>query len=216
MFWDNEYERNQRVWGEGPGELAVAAVSYLQKCRSNDETLSILDIGCGYGRDAFYFLGNIKCKVMGIDISERAIDIASAAVLETQKEDVKFQCCGFSELSAGEYDIVFVSNFYQLLRGNEREELRKTIGKSLKRKGLLFLSTLSINDPQHHGKGAPVPGESNSFHDKVYIHLCTREELIGDFVFLNVRELYEHEYYEPRATDEIHHHISWMLIGELR
>ena len=25
MFWDNEYESNERIWGERPSELAVAA-----------------------------------------------------------------------------------------------------------------------------------------------------------------------------------------------
>ena len=31
MFWDDEYKRNERVWGEGPSELAVAVVEYLQR-----------------------------------------------------------------------------------------------------------------------------------------------------------------------------------------
>ena len=31
MFWDDEYKRNERVWGERPSELAVAVVEYLQR-----------------------------------------------------------------------------------------------------------------------------------------------------------------------------------------
>lgn len=214
MFWDNEYESNARVWGEKPSELAIAAVRYLQKGKSNNKILSILDIGCGYGRDAFYFLDNLRCRILGIDISEKAIDIASKAMLEAQKEDVEFQCCNFTELQEGKYDIVFISNLYQLLKRNERKELRNTVMRILKPKGLLFLSTLSVSDPEHYGKGIPVPKESDSFKDRVYLHFCTRKELAEDFVFLNIKELYEHEYHEPRCTGEIHHHISWILIGE--
>ena len=85
---------------------------------------------------------------------------------------------------------------------------------SLKPGGLLFLSTLSVRDPEHYGKGSPVPGEPNSFVDKVYLHLFAREELMHDFGFLEIKELYEHEYAEPRATGEAHHHILWILNGE--
>jgi SAM-dependent methyltransferase len=214
MFWDNEYKNNERVWGEGPSELAIAVVRYLQKCKSSREILSILDIGCGYGRDAFYFWDKLGGKVLGIDSSKRAIDIALNAALKEESEVVKFRCCNFTELEVGSYDIVFISNLYHLLKKDERKELRKAILKTLKQEGLLFLSTLSAKDPEHYGKGIPVPGESNSFQDRVYIHLCTGEELMEDFAFLDIKELYEHEYYEPRATGEIHHHILWILVGQ--
>ena len=214
MYWDNEYSSKERIWGQEPSELAIAAVRYLQECKSKNEILSILDISCGYGRDAFYFFNNLKCKNFGIDISEKAIDIASRTVRKEQKEDVKFRCCDFMELKEGKYDIVFVSNLYQLLRKKEREGLRKTVMETLKPEGLLFLSTLSVVDPEHCGKGVPVTEEPNSFQDRVYLHLCTREELVEDFAFLNIKELYEHDYYEPRVTGEVHHHISWILVGE--
>ena len=214
MFWDKEYKSNERVWGEGPSELAIAVVRYLQKCKSSREILSILDIGCGYGRDAFYFLNNLRCGVLGIDSSRKAIDIASNTILKGQEKAVKFRCCNFIELEEDSYDIVFISNLYHLLKKDERKGLRKAVMRMLKPDGLLFLSTLSVKDPEHYGKGIPVPEESNSFQDRTYIHLCTREELCEDFAFLNIKELYEYEYYEPRATGEIHHHILWILVGE--
>ena len=39
MFWDDEYKTNERIWGERPGELAIAAVKYLQKCGLNKITI---------------------------------------------------------------------------------------------------------------------------------------------------------------------------------
>jgi SAM-dependent methyltransferase len=214
MFWDNEYKSNERVWGEGPSELAIAVVRYLQKYKSSGEVLRILDIGCGYGRDVFYFLDNLGCRVLGIDSSKKAIDIALNTALKEQSGIVEFRCCNFTELEEGSYDIVFISNLYHLLKKNERKELRKAILRTLKQEGLLFLSTLAVRDPEHRGKGIPVPGESNSFQDRIYVHLCTRKELCEDFAFLDIKELREHEYYEPRATGEIRHHILWILIGQ--
>ena len=50
--------------------------------------------------------------------------------------------------------------------------------------------------------------------DKVYLHFCTRNELGNEFYFLEIKELCEHEYYEPHFTGEVHHHISWIQIGK--
>lgn len=113
------------------------------------------------------------------------------------------------------YDVVFVSNLYQILQRKQRKELRKKIANILKPEGLLFLNTLSLNDPEEYGKGEPCPDEHHSFINNKYLHFCTQEELKEDFQFLSIKELYEHEYDEPRAQGETHHHISWMLIAEL-
>ena len=218
MFWENEYRSGGCLWGEAPSELALAAVDYLQRHNLNDGVLSMLDIGCGYGRDAFYYADNLDGRIMAIDVSEEAIKLASDMAREKQAENVKFQRADFAELAEGRYDLVSASNLYQLLKEDERKSFREAALRTLKPAGLFFLSTLSVNDPEHHGKGAPIPGEANSFSfkHKVYLHFCTEEELIEDFAFLNIKELYEHEYDEPRATGEVHHHISWILVGERR
>jgi len=71
-----------------------------------------------------------------------------------------------------------------------------------------------VRDPQHYGKGTPVAGESNSFVDKVYLHLCSEEELREDFGFLSIKELQENPHNEPRANGETHHHLIWLLAGQ--
>jgi len=150
---------------------------------------------------------------LGIDNSKEAIDMAKTAC--SKASNIEFLCCGgFTETGNSKYDVVFISNLYHFFNGDARQKLRATILKRLKPEGLLFLSTLSPKDPQEYGKGIPVPNEHNSFIDKVYLHFCTRNELGGMFNFLEIKELYEHEYYEPHSTGEVHHHISWILIGE--
>ena len=163
--------------------MALAAVDYLQRHNLNDGVLSMLDIGCGYGRDAFYYADNLDGRIMAIDVSEEAIRLASDMAREKQAENVKFQRADFAELAEGRYDLVSASNLYQLLREDERKSFREAVLRTLKPAGLFFLSTLSVNDPEHHGKGAPVPGEANSFsfQQKAYLHFCTEEELIEDF-----------------------------------
>ncbi len=213
MTWEDQYKESGKLWGEEPSMLAAEAVKYLQ-AKAGTTAVSILDIGCGYGRDALYLSGNLNCKILGIDVSEKAIKIASNTAVQLKNSNMKFHCLDFSDLTRDGFDIVFVSNVYQILQQREREKLRHAISRALRQGGLLFLSTLSIKDPEHFGKGSAIPGEANSFRDKVYLHFCTREELEKDFNFLQVQSLYEHEYYEPRITGETHHHVSWVFIGK--
>jgi SAM-dependent methyltransferase len=210
MHWNDKYKENNRIWGDNPSELAVVTVEYLQAIGWDDEYVSILDVGCGYGRDAAYFCQHLNGMVTGIDVSKEAIRMARATYPGIKAE---FQRRSFMEINKA-YDVVFVSNLYHILRGGERKMLRKAIAGILKPDGLLFLGALSTNDPQEYGKGTPVPGEPNSFEGKKYSHFFTQDELLQDFGFLTIKKLYEREYYEPRATSDPHHHISWILIGE--
>lgn len=213
MSWNKDYEKSGRIWGETPGELAGAAVRYLKKSRMGRVSHTILDIGCGYGRDAFYLSDNLTCTVLGIDLSDKAIEIAMNTVIKTGRQNIGFQSIDFKSLGGDKYGIVFASNVYQILAPNEREVFRDRIKKTLLPGGLLFLASLSTNDPEHYGKGVRVDGDENSFKDEKYLHFCTQEELRKDFGYLAIKELYEQKYAEPRSTGEPHHHVSWILIG---
>jgi SAM-dependent methyltransferase len=212
MSWDDKYRGNNRIWGDDPSELAVVALKHLQTLNRHAEDLRILDIGCGYGRDAVYLAKHLKCHVLGIDSSREAIDMARNAC--AGEPNVAFQWCNFARINGGQHDVVLVSNLYHLLEKGERHRLRETIAGLLRPEGLLFLGALSTNDPQDYGKGTPVPDEPNSFRGRAYRRFSTRDELVEAFGFLTIKELYEHAYDEPHASGETHHHISWILVGE--
>ncbi len=189
-------------------------INYLKSHQLEDKYLSVLDIGCGYGRDCLYLAKNLNCNVFGIDTSQKAIEILKNSAVDPYTKAIQFRCCNFTDMDQCKYDIVFASNLYQILQGRQREELREKIANLLKPEGLLFLNNLSTNDPEEYGKGEPCPNESHSFINNKYLHFCTKKELEEDFQFISIKELYEHEYDEPRARGETHHHISWILIAE--
>ncbi|HDI42579.1 MAG TPA: class I SAM-dependent methyltransferase [Candidatus Bathyarchaeota archaeon] len=214
MSWSEEYRKTGKIWGERPGELAIIALNFLKKHNMDRKGLTLLDVGCGYGRDSIFFAKNMNCQVLGIDISREAIEMAKKSY---SHENLMFLQCDFAKLRSREgFDVIFVSNLYHLLRREMRLALRRMVMELLKPNGFLFLNALSVRDPQHYGKGVPVPDEPNSFVDRVYMHFFTEEELRRDFGFLEIRELYEHEYYEHRAGGVVHHHVSWILIAERR
>jgi SAM-dependent methyltransferase len=204
---------------KGPSELGIAAVAYLQQQSSIPKPLSILDIGCGNGRDAFYFAEKLRCTVLGIDIAEEAIQSALHAARTAPKDNLDFQCRHFMDLTGVKYDIVHTASVYFFLRKRERAALRETIRRILNPNGLLFLSTLSVSDTEYYGKGTPVHGDCNSFlyedspGERVYLHFSTRDKLVEEFWFLEIKELYEHHEYDPQVKGPVNY-IPWILIGE--
>ncbi|MGA9048777.1 MAG: class I SAM-dependent methyltransferase [Dehalococcoidia bacterium] len=214
MHWDNEYKQQKHVWGKGPSELAVFAVDHLKR-HPLPKTPSIIDLGCGYGRDVFYLAENVPCNILGIDKSPEALKMAEDGRPSKSPSEIRFEQRDFLALPSGsKYDVVFTSNIYHLLGPEERHRFRDVIKSVLNPQGMLFLSVMSVRDPQHYGKGAAVAGEKNSFVDKVYLHLCSEEELREDFGFLAVRELQENPYDEPRSNGETHHHMIWLMAGQ--
>jgi cyclopropane fatty-acyl-phospholipid synthase-like methyltransferase len=218
MVWDKQYTSEKKVWGEKPSELAHYAVSYLKHSSRfhGRSDLFVLDLGCGYGRDAVYLVNHLSCHILGLDSSEKALALSQDFISEKQRKHIELLCYDFTRVS-DKYDVIFASNLYQIISPEKRIQLAETVKKCLKADGLFFLSTLSIRDPQHSGDGMPVENDPNTFLSErgTQVHLSTRQELETAFDFLNIHALFEREYDEPRST-EAHHHISWLLMGSLK
>jgi SAM-dependent methyltransferase len=214
--WNSVYNSDKKVWGDKPSELAVNAYNYLRESQGfrKRKDILILDLGCGYGRDSIFLAQNLPCHILGLDNSQAAIDMARQSLKGALEKRIEFLCYDFSNVS-DKYDVIFISNLYPLLKPDERIKLRETVKRCLKPDSILFLSTFSVRDPQHYGKGTPVEGEANSFFDDRYLHLSTRQELEKDFDFLTINALYEREFHEPRSTHD-HDHITWIMMGRLK
>ncbi len=223
--WDRRYAADERVWGDVPSELARLAVARLRPYATPE--LTILDVGCGYGRDTRYLAAELGCHVLGVDGSPAAIEAARKAHAQalrtsrTAKSDVEYLTGDIASLAAdagrrGPYDVVFACNVYHLLGPIGRREFAAALATVTRPGGLLFLSTMSPRDPEHYAKGEPVSGEERSWVDKVYLHFCTAAELTRDFAEFEMLDLDERSYEEPRASGSPHHHTSWFLEGRRR
>jgi|WetSurMetagenome_2_1015567.scaffolds.fasta_scaffold14289_4 cyclopropane fatty-acyl-phospholipid synthase-like methyltransferase len=213
MTWNNKYSTNNKIWGDKPSELALYAGNYLKQSShfKDNPDIFILDLGCGYGRDAVFLAQNLPCHILGLDNSEKAVEMARSSITGETEKKIEFLCYEFSQVN-DKYDVILASNLYPLLNPDERAKLRVTVKRCLKMDGVFFLSTFSVRDPQHFGKGTPVENEPNTFFDSHYIHLSDRAELEADFNFLNISALFEREFRERRSSED-HNHISWILMG---
>ncbi len=211
MSWDAEYHKYKQIWGERPSELALEAAKRL--VRHKGRPLRVLVIGCGYGRDSIYVAKSLGFRVLGVDVSEKAIEMARENSLKAEATKAEFKLADFRDLRSY-FDVVLVSNLYHLLPPEGRRDLAENVARLLGPDGVLYLNAISVNDGEHYGVGTPVPGEENTWVDGKYLHLSTEEELRREFFSLKIRELYEHEYEEPHPGARTHYHKAWMLVAE--
>ena len=211
MSWDAEYNKYRQIWGERPSELALEASKRL--IRHKGRPLRVLDIGCGYGRDSIYVAKSLGFRVLGIDISEKAIEMAKENALKAQATKAEFRLMDFRDLDSY-FDAVLVSNLYHLLPPEGRRDLAEHVARLLGPDGVLYMNAISVNDKEHYGVGTPVQGEENTWVDGKYIHLSKADELRRDFSAFKIKELYEHDYEEPHPGARTHYHIAWILIAE--
>jgi SAM-dependent methyltransferase len=198
-----------------PGQLALFAANFLKQSSrfKGSQDIFLLDLACGPGQDPIYLAQNLPCHILAVDNSASAVESAREILPKDLEKRVELLCYEFSQLN-DRYDVIFVSNLYHRLGPEERSRLRETIRRCLKIGGILFLSALSIKDPQHFGKGQPVEGESNSFWSERYLHFSTREDLTREFDFIRISALFESAFVEVRAEGN-HHHVDWILMGSL-
>jgi 2-polyprenyl-3-methyl-5-hydroxy-6-metoxy-1,4-benzoquinol methylase len=181
--------------------------------------VTLLDVGCGYGRDSRYLAQELGCAVVGIDPSPAAITTARAARcrnLAVEYLIADAASCAAQVDHAGRYDVVFAAHVYPLLGPIGRREFAAALAVLARPGGLLFLSTLSPRDPQHYAVGTPVSGEARSWVHDVYLHFCTAEELSGDFAAFDILDLDERSYDERKPDGRVHRHASWFLEGRRR
>lgn len=122
---------------------------YLDKLLQRGQ--KVLDIGCGNGALSF-FAASRGCKVLGVDVSERAI---SGCKFNAQRfgfgNDLRFEVEDFDnprEKITEKFDLVICCEVIEHLRDDLR--VLRYIYRMLKPGGILFLSTPSINSVIHN------------------------------------------------------------------
>lgn len=96
----------------------------------------ILDLGCGEGEMARYFIESGAKKVVGIDVSQNMINEAQ----KKQSKNLEFKLLPMEEISSidEKFDIVFSSLAFHYVE--DYYKLMKDISKKLKKNGYLIFS----------------------------------------------------------------------------
>jgi len=148
--------RYSRTWEiDEPVDHIVDFFRILKK-----KARSILDVGCGAGRDSFFLAGE-GFNLVGLDISSNALRLASERN-QREKTQCTFVMGTFLHLpfSEGRFDAAF-SNY--AIENVSLEEIRKALGemKRVVKKGGVMLITL--HSPKHWRFGQGKEIANNEF-----------------------------------------------------
>jgi SAM-dependent methyltransferase len=147
------------------------------------EGASILDLGCGSGRDSAYF---ISCgfDVTAMDASEEMCDLASIHIGQDVL-NLSFAEMDFNEV----FDGIWACASLLHVPGDQIEEIFAKVVKSLKENGVLFMSF-------YYGD---FEGERNGRYYKDY-RTKTIKELISGYENLEIIELDKCDDINPEAN----------------
>ena len=164
-YW-NQYYQN-KVCSTQPSPFA----QYVSTLVEPGKTL--VDLGCGNGRDAIYFAG-LGLEVVAIDLSPTAIQMLQ----EQQVPNTRFLCGDFIHHPAHTprcYDYAYSRFTIHAINPKQEALLLQTMYQCLKPGGKFFIEVRSVHDPLY-GKGQPV--ERNAFfYDNHYRRFIVLAEL---------------------------------------
>ena len=140
-FYDDKYSSEELYWGKQPS--SIARILFQKYPPQEDQTL--LDIGCGEGRDSVFFARN-GYLVTGFDSSAEGVR-KSIALAEEQRLSVEFFQADINKYRLQDfYDVVFASGALHYIPPPSREEILSNY-KHFTTSGGIHAYTVPINKP---------------------------------------------------------------------
>ncbi|MGF7143654.1 adenylylsulfate kinase-like enzyme/16S rRNA G527 N7-methylase RsmG [Anaerotaenia torta] len=182
-YWNDFYASNPSL--NEASLFAKSIVKYLEKGKS------LIDLGCGNGRDSIFF-----CE-MGLNVT--AIDASSQAIgtLESKCKELKNLLCvcdDFVKLNAlyqKQYHYCYSRFSIHAINDSQQKELIKNVASALKDNGLFFIEVRSIHD-ELYGQGQCVARNAFIFNDH-YRRFIVKNELEAELNKVGLNIIYSEE-----------------------
>ena len=131
---------------------------------------SILDLGCGEGRDSIYLLNN-GYNVLGIDYSKEAIDTCKKIADERFKSNFK-QFDLIEDKLDNKFDFIYsIAVLHMFVKDNHRDGFYKCIYNNLKENGLAFVVVMGDGIKEYESD------ITKAFENQKRINLTTGKEM---------------------------------------
>lgn len=189
-YWDSFYAAK-----DVPSKPSSFAQSIVD---SIDKSHTLVELGCGNGRDSFFFAKN-AVKTIGLDLSAEAIEINNSF----GHPNVEFKVADFTALKQDQFEDI--GNVYSrfTLHSVDHESYLRTIdwcaNTLVPGSGMLFLEARSINDPLC-GQGT-TGSEKNEWITTHYRRFAEIKDVMNDlkergFDLVQVTENYTDSWYK--------------------
>lgn len=191
-YW-NQYYKN-KICSTEPSPFAQYVATLI------DSGKSLVDLGCGNGRDTVYFAG-LGLQVTGVDLS----DISVRSLQEQNIPGARFICGDFvnpKEAAEDSFDYAYSRFTIHAINEQQERTFLKNIYEQLHPKGKFFIEVRSIHDPLF-GKGKKM--ERNAyFYDNHYRRFIVMDELVQNLeqVGFQIEYAKEQSGFAPYGNDD--------------
>lgn len=173
--WEDSFARMPRMFGDAPSEAAQKAAELFKK----EGKTSLLELGCGQGRDTLFF-AEAGFQVRALDYSSRGIgdirDRAARAGLSASIESMQHDIRRPLPFEDNSFDACFSHMLYCMaLTITELEFLTGEIRRVLKPGGLNIYTVRHTGDA-HYGDGIHR-GEDMYEMNGYIVHFLSREKV---------------------------------------
>lgn len=169
------FDRDRNYWNNFYKDKICDVPSLFAKFVLNqtEKGKSLLDIGCGNGRDSIYFASN-GLKVTGIDASDVAI---SSLLASSSEGDVSFICDDFvtTGIYKEKFDYCYSRFSLHAVNYAQQKKLLQNIYDCLGNRGKFFVEVRSVND-ELYGKGDMIEKDAYVYNGH-FRRFIRREEL---------------------------------------
>ena len=160
IYWNNYYSKQKQV------RQHSLFAQYIAENYLGDEKSSLIELGCGNGRDSIYF-GKKGLNVVAIDQSEKSIDFLQNKFSEVK--NLEFKSGDFTDLKNEKiYDIVYSRFTLHSINSFEQNRVLNWCYNQLNKSGLLCIEVRGKKN-ELYKKGKKVTDEKDAYiHDNHY------------------------------------------------
>ena len=153
-YWKNIYSK------QSEGEMPSLFAQYISESL-HVEGKSLIELGCGNGRDAIFFANANTAKVVAIDQCENIVELLKYRYKKV--ENLQFQCRDFTCLDDNErYDIVYSRFTLHSISKEQEQRVLQWSYRNLNLNGQLCIEVRGQKN-EIYKVGEPVEGEPDAF-----------------------------------------------------
>lgn len=132
-----DYDTLYRSTPEALGEPTQVFVDFFEQRR--DQTLRVLDVGCGQGRDAL-FIARMGHRVVGVDLSPNGIrDLITAA--NTENLDIEGIAADIvTFVPEGVFDVILIDRTLHMLAERDRLDVLERLIRAVAKGGWVLIA----------------------------------------------------------------------------
>ena len=193
-IWEKVYAEDKSFFGDEPSHFAHMC---YDKFNESNDIESILELGCGQGRDTLFFAAK-GFQIYGLDSSKIAIESVNTKAMESGLSSITLKHWDAKQelpFDNDYFDAVYSHMFFNMgFKYHDLQDLFKEVNRTLKNNGFHCFSVRSDND-KFYRKGKEIDSgvfEINGFH----IRFFTKKEIQDlarehNFVIDEIVEEYE-------------------------